>query len=495
MSEQIPYAEWLANQNKLAIGGQGSRNWLKGDNDVENFLEPLLQRHVMGGDPARKLAEMHRQYTPEYMAELPDNIRQNIDEAFRTMQNMVAANNWVKGNLSNYVKKQMGTHEDPVRHLADQGILHYEPNPIGFVGKRDYAIGARARAGEEPAGLAKTDLGALWEDIPDNALETYEARRFQNTEQHNKRNIISEVIKNNSWLQNVKPDTNVHALTTSVRPYHFGFDHIMDVLKEDLATGRIRPEQLNKVSMADAVRRTHEYNEERKRAMAEARIAARADLPIHKEYPTGFKWIELNKPGSFSQESDMMGHSVRGYEPPKGHPDWIPASGDSGYLGYGKGGWEGIKSGKAKVYSLVDPKGEPHVTIETYPHSIRNFNDVNASIGVDAARQLYEETKHMTPDQLDSQWGELTKNMPLVQEINQIKGKGNAKPIANYIPYVQDFVKSGNWSHVNDLQNSDLIHHHGQYLTPEEHQALIPKKASGGRITHAHHLILEERPL
>jgi hypothetical protein len=46
---------------------------------------------------------------------------------------------------------------------------------------------------------------------------------------------------------------------------------------------------------------------------------------------------------------------------------------------------------------------------------------------------------------------------PLPAEIRQIKGKGNAKPIADYIPYVQDFVRSGNWHSVDDFHHTDLI--------------------------------------
>ena len=42
------------------------------------------------------------------------------------------------------------------------------------------------------------------------------------------------------------------------------------------------------------------------------------------------------------------------------------------------------------------------------------------------------------------------------QSIYQIKGKGNAAPSEEYLPYVQDFVRSGKWSDVKDLQNTGL---------------------------------------
>jgi len=41
--------------------------------------------------------------------------------------------------------------------------------------------------------------------------------------------------------------------------------------------------------------------------------------------------------------------------------------------------------------------------------------------------------------------------------INQIKGKGNAKPVDEYIPFVQDFIKSRNWYDVGELRNADMV--------------------------------------
>ena len=40
--------------------------------------------------------------------------------------------------------------------------------------------------------------------------------------------------------------------------------------------------------------------------------------------------------------------------------------------------------------------------------------------------------------------------------IVQIKGKQNKAPKAEYLPYVQDFVKSGQWADVGDIQNTGL---------------------------------------
>jgi hypothetical protein len=40
--------------------------------------------------------------------------------------------------------------------------------------------------------------------------------------------------------------------------------------------------------------------------------------------------------------------------------------------------------------------------------------------------------------------------------INQIKGPGNGMPDADALPFIQEFVKSGKWAYVKDLQNAGL---------------------------------------
>jgi hypothetical protein len=222
----------------------------------------------------------------------------------------------------------------------------------------------------------------------------------------------------------------------------------------------------------------------------------------------------LNKPGAFLAESDAMGHSVKGYEPPKGHPDWSEGSGDSGSLRYGYGGWEGIKSGDAKVYSLVNKKGEPHVTVESkrgkhpigysyaggeidFPDKFDYNNDYldgaprldpeQKTAILNRARALHSENPKMERmNAFQQAANEIIGELPL--EITQIKGKGNAKPVADYLPFVQDFVKSGQWSDVGDFQNTGLKRietvpererfksagmNLPQYLTDAEHEKLI----------------------
>jgi hypothetical protein len=361
-------------------------------------------------------------------------------EGIRAMAETAAINNWVDRNLTNYVKKEMATPEDPVRNLAEQGITHYPVAELPVFWARH---GQSARQDFGGTQMAESPLAKQWENRADSMIMRDTAQQHQDM-MHLAPGMYSD---KDEWIKKLAPDTPLYsAQQNKFSSLDLGFDHIIDVLREDLASGRIRPEQLSKVSMEQAVRRTFDYDQELAKKMAEARIVAREGLPVYKEYPEGYRWVELNKPGAFASESEAMGHSVRGYEPPKDHPDWIEGSGDRGNLGYGHGGWEGIKSGRAKVYSLVDPKGEPHVTVE-----IGQTRGLSQDEAANKAREEGLRGKAFAERVFDLMEG---KDLP--STITQIKGKQNAAPKEEYLPYVQDFVQSGNWSDVGDLRNAGL---------------------------------------
>lgn len=368
-------------------------------------------------------------------------------------------NQWIERNLTNYIKKEMATPEDPVRRLAEQGITHMPANEIDFANAflpEKLAL-KRMNAGFPTQDLGESPTAQGWERITDELMNVAPASEHTRPlTQAEIRQGVKSTTEADPWLNKVDPNTpiyypeNMDSLARDL-----GFDHIVDVLREDIATGRIRPEQLSKVSMEQAVRRTYEYDQELAKKMAEARTSAREGLPVHKEYPEGYRWIELNRPGAFAQESEAMGHSVRGYEPPRGHPDWAEGSGESGSSGYGHGGWEAIKSGKAKVYSLIDSKGEPHVTVEV--GASKTLTPEKRAAQMESLMNRLR-GEGMSEEQAMSQAIKLYPESETLSRITQIKGKQNAAPKEEYLPFVQDFVKGGKWSDVGDLQNTQLTH-------------------------------------
>ena len=58
--------------------------------------------------------------------------------------------------------------------------------------------------------------------------------------------------KDNPQVANLSPETNMYSGYMG----DLGFEHVMDVLRQDLAAQRIRPDQLNKLSVEQAVKRT-----------------------------------------------------------------------------------------------------------------------------------------------------------------------------------------------------------------------------------------------
>jgi len=301
--------------------------------------------------------------------------------------------------------------------------------------------------------------------------------------------------QDNPFVAKLDPETKMYSGYMG----DLGFEHVMDVLRQDLASERIRPDQLNKLSVEQAIKRTQEYNLDLARKMNADRASARANLPVYKEYPEGYKWVQLNQPGNFAAESQAMGHSVKGYEPSKNHPEWVEGSGTEGSSSYGLGGWEAIKSGRAKVYSLIDSRGAPHATVEvasgahpigysfkgaskelpeTFEYN-RNFDEgfprpteEQKQAILSRAQDIFKNNSNIERmDAFQMAANEVLGELPA--EIRQIKGKGNAKPIAEYTPYVQDFVKSGKWTDVRDLPNTDLVKYGDEYKSLAEVEGMF----------------------
>jgi len=158
---------------------------------------------------------------------------------------------------------------------------------------------------------------------------------------------------------------------------------------------------------------------------------------------------------SLKYEGDTMGHCVGSY-------------------------CDDVAEGGSKIYSLRDAKGEPHVTIEVEPvkkHLIgygmegredfpKDFRYESGSITPEQQQQIYQRAKQLFKPESTKDVG--NHRMDVFQQaadevlgkpaerIVQIKGKGNAKPKEEYLPFVQDFVKSGQWSDIGDLQNTGL---------------------------------------
>ena len=292
------------------------------------------------------------------------------------------------------------------------------------------------------------------------------------------------------------------------RPESFGFSHLIDELSNALnpESGLPRhllldPKSMDRVSVPQAVERVAAINAWRaaQKAEADALRANNAATVLHKDYPDkGYKWVELRPGEQLNPEYELkqiQGKNgsywdLRKPGAPYGHTtntelealkasnrdalaDALKYEGDT--MGHCVGGYcDDVLSGRSRIYSLRDAKGEPHVTIEVAPPSTSEHVDSN--IKVNRIKELlgdrYQEYLYKRgfpkyqgstaleilekeyPDVYTAYKAELPEQPP---RIVQIKGKQNRAPNEEYLPFVQDFVRSGRWSDVGDLQNAGLV--------------------------------------
>jgi hypothetical protein len=469
----------------LNIVKETGGNWLGGVGSPERALQPLRQKlnspeslaNINSYDPAQNLARIEKTWTPELIekqSKIFPRLPIAVEEAKARLKPQAALNNWVDSNLTNYVKKQMGTANDPVRKLAEEGIIHIPTNQVGL---NRYKAGEKRQKLGTPQ-LGQSDAAKAWEDSTDVLIDVAPASKYvEPLTEKEIRQGYSSLVDDNPYLAKVDPNTPIHASESAVGT-DLGFDHIMDVLKMDLEAGRLRPEQLNKVSMEQAVRRTYEYDQEMAKRMRETQIKATEGMPTYKEYPEqGFKWIELSHPKDLPKGWSQDAAGV--YLGPNGErtiinpsrqnlEDALKYEGDT--MGHCVGNYcEDVAQGRSRIYSLRDAKGEPHVTIEVQPdQNILGFKNAKENYPELYAKYSADKNKYSNSwrDFLRQEAPEVLENVP--KQITQIKGKQNAAPKEDYLPFVQDFVKSGNWSEVGDLKNTGLIRRDNKYLTPSE---------------------------
>ena len=279
-------------------------NWLAGSFSAEKALDALRKRGPTEFD--RDWILQHAEHQRD-LGQDPTRILQGIESIPRNE----AINKWIDTKLTKYVKNEMATPEDPIRALAERGTLHFEPpfytpNPYGFEKESRALHESREASGYPIEGLGKSNLARDWESLADVSIQPDKAEVFL---------PIKSELERNPWLEKVSPDTPVYGMNLSADMSRLGFPHIIDELTNAMnpnsglpASLRLTPQQLEKVTVPQAVERVAKINEWRAAQKAEA-DALRARNPgtfEHKTYETvpgtakpnekGMRWVELKLP-------------------------------------------------------------------------------------------------------------------------------------------------------------------------------------------------------
>ena len=444
-------------------------NWLAGSFSAEKALGSL-KRHQ---NPEQELAYIRSELEKPQKGEVYTQLMQRLPLAERS----TALNKWIDTKLTKYVKNEMATPEDPVRALAERGTLHFEPQdvprPMGFE-KESRALRESREAGGYPTeGLGKSNLARDWESLADVSIQPDKAEVFL---------PIKSELERNPWLEKVSPDTPVYGMNLSADMSRLGFPHIIDELTNALnpnsglpASLRLTPQQLEKVTVPQAVERVAKINEWRtEQAIKTEREGMLANLQATPRLAD--KSLQL----SFVDKPGGAWVDIPETTGPKGLALCTSIGRAGGWCTQGDYLAESYGSGEHRLTALVDAEGRPHaqakITENEWPVSGEGFAlldpQTKAQYGryVREWRQRNPEVEELTDDDVIQALKEAGVKGP-APDITELKPPGNAfdskrameyaKRDPDYKAKVTDsvvkFLNSGEWGDVRDLHLYDIV--------------------------------------
>ena len=437
------------------------------------------------------LNELTDNTSPEAAARLTAAVTPEYVDGYR---------DWLRRAVAKYYKTDFGSPSDPMQELAARG-LHYDPDMT----PEKWKATVNSYLMEDPIGAYT---------VPGTSGYNPEASQ--------------ELLAAAPWLAK-QPVTD---MLYGIQSGGLDLSHFNDEFGTALRVGAgdessipldlaVRPESLGRMTFPQAVEQVGKINQYRAKEMERAALDAQQSPAVQtfKEYPEnnpmGLRWTELKAP---ELTDDLLDDTDRGLvdlavkegrtiDP--AHMDEVRASrsrkaledalryeGDT--MGHCVGRYcPDVMSGRSRIFSLRDAKGEPHVTVETgRGMPSRNWkglrNQLDEGTGAAAYDAAMQALRARGDDALFDAEGNLnqfgnaelnremdifaheflSKNAP--DDIFQIKGKGNRAPKDDYLPFVQDFVKSGQWGNVGDLGNAQLVKlPDGRYITQQQYDDVV----------------------
>lgn len=351
--------------------------------------------------------------------------------------------------------------------IASRGLYHgtvpeggwditniWEPEQVGS---------KRVREGFPESGFGKHPASIDWELKADTELQNYLAKDLQ--AEHLKG---TPLVEQNPWLSKVDPESKVYKLDGMHPDVGLEFRHMIDEVKDamDPATNlpknlRIAPKDLEKMTVDDVSALSGKISAWRdgQKTKSNLDIANNPATHTFKEYPEeinpkGVSWKQIKRPeGLPDEQAEQAVRDATKYE------------GDvMRHCVGGSGHCEPLLTGETELYTLRDAKGEPHVTIEVgipqTPYDMHELKKIYSDSELKEIRRDWYNADTKLNDIYDDDMDNALRFAgmePTKPAILEIKGKNNRKPSDDYIPFVHDFIKSGNWSDVGDLEHTDLI--------------------------------------
>jgi chorismate mutase len=452
MYEFEPYDDEAYEVQRFAKGGLPTpqRQWLK--DAVENEVKRFQQTTAGGMDPQQALQQLQQSMQEADFQALPEGTRNAFQRSQEDLQRKAALNAWLGGTATKYIKRDYGTEQDPLTQLQ---MRHAE--------------------GEWPPRAAQGVLGR-----PPQVMGLYETTASRYTDPRAYGDSLrynEEVLQSNPWLRNLPADQPIYR---AVDVDALGMPHLVDEIQNAMNPSaglprnlQIRPESLQRMSFPQASELVGKINQYRAEQMAAAN-AQRATNPatqLVKQYPEGYRWVQITPDADIPEGWERLNSGD--YKMPDGTitsrgwaeravGDALKYEGDT--MGHCVGGYcDSVMSGASRIYSLRDAQGMPHVTIEAVPEfhpEEADFNEYWNALKprlreqgeIPDRNEWFDKYLESTSDFAE----EAAKLLGNRQRIIQIKGKGNRAPVDQYVPFVQDFVRSQDWIDVQELNNARL---------------------------------------
>lgn len=407
---------------------------------------------------------------------------------------------WLEKALAKYYKRDFGAPDDPLRDLAVRG-LHYDPDMT----PEKWKATVDSYLYEDPIGSYT---------VPD----YWETRSAANTRKDLLEHapwLAKQPVTDNLYGISGGLDLShfTDEMLNALRPDQSG-------LPSDLAVDVSSLDRMSFPQAVERVGRINQWRAKQMEEAAAARLSSPAVQMYKEYPEAGMRWVELRQPefgpldppedwgwlpegdnawrtpqgglmerdlgrnGGFTGEDGYWHHPAtaggtvnpdKTYEQLK---EQLKFEGDT--MGHCVGGYcDDVASGRSRIFSLRDAKGMPHVTVETgKPSYGRNWDGLRYDLPDDPRDEAWEAAMQALRDRGDDLlfdadgnltpfgnaehareqdiWAHNWLSQSNPEEIIQIKGKQNRAPNAEYLPYVQDFVKSGQWGRVGDLRNTNL---------------------------------------
>jgi hypothetical protein len=476
-------------------------NWLSGS--IESAVDPLLTKGMINNreipygpdfDVAiRKRIEDLQQAAsqPNYSGGAGRVAEHLTRELENPRSNEVALNKWIEQKLGKYVKNDMGTPEDPVRALAEQGVLHVNPGQLNY---RLEAHGKYPQSGQEF--LAKSDTAKMWEGASDNVLGSSPAGDWL---KFSGDSAYAKGLEDNPWLRKVPPETTVYRVDEANRfADNLGFNHLIDELKNAIdpnstlpANLRLKYTDLDKVTMPQAVERVSKINDWR---MAQAAEAEKAGMM---ENLTAAPRLEdTTAQLSFVEKPGMTWVDIPATTDEKANKLCTTIGKQAGWCTQGSDTAKFYGSGNNRLTTLLDSEGRPHVQAMLTENARLDpisdkFKELDQPVidSIRAAAQSADprgvdwgpQGKFVTGEEADlrrdliraetlkrfPEWAELkvpvdvTELKPVGNTFSSNRAREYVKRDPQYQTKITDsvvkFLNAGEWGKVNDLDKYDIV--------------------------------------